>query len=448
MLTRMFISRCPIEIDMEVWSYLRVSWLLERFGGKDFLTGHQLLPSDPRFTSITSIESGDADGLFGLACEIMQVDGSTVALEVVPDEKLANAVGTYVREGADARIQLAQSQLSDPTSALATLSHELAHHVLLGQGHLSGEEPDHELVTDLFTAIRGCGIFSANCTVREQSERNGRWYWWQISKQGYLPARVFGWALALVTWIRQDVDRSWSHFLRLDAREAFTHGMKYLKSHGIPTQIGGLATLTSKLPEPSAFVHALLDKRTVMRLLALRVLSTRPDVAVNHSERIAVLLKDRSAEVRSEAAAILGNLGSLDERAKAALVVLLQDKSAEVRTAAAISIGRTLPTESSVLEELSWLLTSDAWREVDAAAWALGQYGSRAEEHAAQLLRALQRCLVKSKYGSAEVILDALIAICSCPNESISNYFADDELRLLALDSLKLRQQSVQNAAV
>lgn len=52
-------------------------------------------------------------------------------------------------------IRIAESQLEDPESLMATLVHELAHHLLLGGKRLTSDVADHELVTDLLPLYHG-----------------------------------------------------------------------------------------------------------------------------------------------------------------------------------------------------------------------------------------------------------------------------------------------------
>ena len=49
---------------------------------------------------------------------------------------------------------------------IATMSHELAHEYLIGQGRISGEEEDHEQLTDLLAVFLGFGVMLANSSLR------------------------------------------------------------------------------------------------------------------------------------------------------------------------------------------------------------------------------------------------------------------------------------------
>src|SRR5262249_40170017 len=95
-----------------------------------------------------------------------------------------------------------------------------------------GDEPDHERVTDLLTAFLGFGVIAANQTLEERYESHGNWSRWTIGRSGYLPAHVFGYALALFAWFRSETQPLWAGALRLDARTALFGGLKFLKKTG------------------------------------------------------------------------------------------------------------------------------------------------------------------------------------------------------------------------
>src|SRR5262249_7891588 len=149
-------------------------------------------------------------------CGYMAVDGRQLKLEVWPDTQLPGAAGHYAR-GEQTTIRIAESQLANPMFLIGTLAHELAHEILLGQGYLTEEVADHELITDLLPVFLGVGIFAANVTLYEDRGID----WWSIGKQGYLPARQFGYAMALFTFLRDDRDVTWAKHLRLDVSTTF-----------------------------------------------------------------------------------------------------------------------------------------------------------------------------------------------------------------------------------
>jgi len=89
--------------------------------------------------------------------------------------------------------------------------------------------PDHELVTDLLPVFFGLGVFMADGTVRSGTHRHGTEARWSVSRQGYLAARHYGFAIALWVNIREENEYPFASHLRPDAGETFWATLKYLK---------------------------------------------------------------------------------------------------------------------------------------------------------------------------------------------------------------------------
>jgi hypothetical protein len=143
----------------------------------------------------------------------------------------------YVRDGgvdakgeACAAIGIAESQLDDPMSLVATLAHEVGHEILLGQARVSPEQPDHEPLTDLLTVFKGMGIFTANSTIRDRGWSSGTWAGWETRRLGYLDQRSFGYALARFAWTRGEVEPPppWIKHVRPDVRSPLKQGLRFL----------------------------------------------------------------------------------------------------------------------------------------------------------------------------------------------------------------------------
>lgn len=113
---------------------------------------------------------------------------------------------------------------------IGTLSHEIGHVILLGEGRISPDEPDHEELTDLLTVFMGLGIFSANSVVHESNWTDGPWSGWSVGKRGYLSMDMCGYAMSLYTLARDDSSPDWVVHLRPDVRAAFKRGVRYIAS--------------------------------------------------------------------------------------------------------------------------------------------------------------------------------------------------------------------------
>ena len=125
--------------------------------------------------------------LFDQVCEYMEIDPQTVELKFYSEgrdpfhdaglvaEDPRGTVGRYNQQEGRTAVRLETSKLNDPTSVVATCAHELCHAHLLGGNRLSGDEADHEAVTDLATIYFGMGVFTANASLRDRTTRGGTW---------------------------------------------------------------------------------------------------------------------------------------------------------------------------------------------------------------------------------------------------------------------------------
>jgi hypothetical protein len=139
------------------------------------------------------------------------------------------SAGRYLA-GEKETIAIETSNLSDPMSVAATLSHELAHVRLLGEKRLTGDEDDHELLTDLATVFFGMGIFTANSTFRYSQWSRDGWQGWKASKQGYLDERTLAYALGLWAHLRGEVNPKWMRHLNVNPRAYMNQTLRFLKA--------------------------------------------------------------------------------------------------------------------------------------------------------------------------------------------------------------------------
>lgn len=126
-------------------------------------------------------------------------------------------------------IGLELSQLEDPMSLVATISHELGHVILLGEDRISPNDDDHELLTDLITVFYGMGIFTANSVFSFSQWNNQFSQGWKAAKLGYMGEEMFGYALALFSRLKNERDANWSKYLSTNVRIYFKNSRKFIE---------------------------------------------------------------------------------------------------------------------------------------------------------------------------------------------------------------------------
>jgi hypothetical protein len=172
----------------------------------------------------------------------MRVDPDTLDLEVIPDtSELFEMVPEYHASSSDpaglhfgqssndrALVAVKQSLLKDPLSLVATLAHELCHVILLDGGHMSRDIEDMEPMTDLATVFLGMGVFTANSARRFVQFQEDRRQGWSMSRFGYLPEEIFGYALARFAELRNESQPLWAKHLNTNVSTYYRQSAAWL----------------------------------------------------------------------------------------------------------------------------------------------------------------------------------------------------------------------------
>ncbi len=202
-----------------------MTWLCGEFGRDRLQFGTVVLPTAEFFPETYEPTEEGVHTLLRRVCDYMGVEPRRVELAFFSQRKPiafnaelidphTGAAGIYHEESDRITIWLEVANLDDPYNVVATLAHELGHVHLLGDRRLTGQEPDHEPLTDLVTAFLGLGVFTGNAVLRDRSWSDGGWTGFQIQRQGYLTAPLFGYALALCAWCRREEPCGWRKYLR------------------------------------------------------------------------------------------------------------------------------------------------------------------------------------------------------------------------------------------
>jgi Flp pilus assembly protein TadD len=245
MLFRRSLPQCPIPEGDRLWIERRLTWLCDQFGRERLQFGTIALPTADFFPETYEPTEEGVQTLLRRVCDYMGIDRGRVSLAFFSQRKpvafntelvdsRGGAAGIYDEQSGRITIWLEMANLDDPFNVVATLAHELGHAHLLGDRRLTGHEPDHEPLTDLVTVFLGLGIFTANAVLRDRSWSGGGWTGFQIQRQGYLTAPLFGYALAWCAWCRREEPVTWRKYLRPDVRCVLDKGLKFLARSGAP----------------------------------------------------------------------------------------------------------------------------------------------------------------------------------------------------------------------
>lgn len=241
-------KRPPLEEADREWIEAAFLWLLDQFGADFFLKQQLVLPEPQFFPDKFRGTEECVCNLVTRVCSYMNVDPNLVEVAFFSeDDDMASqhrlhgeyshsgAAGYYqgaVQENGLMRVSVNTSQFKNPISLIGTISHELGHVILLGQGRISHEDESHEYMTDLLTVFFGLGIFTANSAFQFSQWQDNSQQGWRASRQGYMSEEMFAYGLAACAWMRGDSECKWKEHLAINVKAHFKTCLHYLQKRG------------------------------------------------------------------------------------------------------------------------------------------------------------------------------------------------------------------------
>ncbi|MEY8870065.1 hypothetical protein AB9K24_11180 [Meridianimaribacter flavus] len=231
-------KKLPITEEDKIWVDEDLNWLKTEFGKEHFMEIHTVTPTKDFYERNFDGTEKDAEFILERTMELMNIQNVDVKLDFFSDSPIEMADGTVLTTQADLNgswksasgtyqqtengtvISIETGQLKNPISLIATISHELAHQILLGENRI---EENDEFLTD-FTAITyGFGIFIGNSRFQFSSQGFG----WQSSSLGYLPEQIIAYAMAWLSKERNE-NTEYSQFLNKSMKKYFDQSFEWL----------------------------------------------------------------------------------------------------------------------------------------------------------------------------------------------------------------------------
>jgi hypothetical protein len=232
-------SECPVDEKMRAWIEYRMSWLANEFGLETWWSSEAVVPADKYFPDRYDGSENSILQMFARTCAYMGVDPDEVSIRLYTESQNADlgagvaiagdvggTAGLYTHDGKHV-VMIEASGMSNPVGIVGTMAHELSHVRLLGEGRVTGDEDDHEQLTDLATVFFGLGVFSANSVLLYEQWSKDGWSGWRTGKKGYLNERDFAYALALWAYVRRD--KAWISHVRPNVCKLVKQGLRYLE---------------------------------------------------------------------------------------------------------------------------------------------------------------------------------------------------------------------------
>jgi hypothetical protein len=399
-----FTPKCPVTLVEKTWTELRMCWLAEKLGIDRLKRAEVLLPTEAGVPDDYEGEWNEARTLLEVLGRHMGVDAGAIDLQVAED--LGEGVGQYELTSGDAAayvqpagqsiratqvtaraiLRIAASELADPQRLLAVLTRGLCHHLLLGGGLVGADMSDQDSIADLLAVFLGVGMFAANVTIVEGAGHEGMWDWWRIQKLGYLPAHVFGYAMALFAYMREE-EPHWTTHLRRDAAGALTQGIRFLNKTS-----DSIFSPHSRWPASLGVrdcVSNLRDGSPTVRLATLWQIGEQNLTHGDLTEPLQECLADKNPDIVAEAVRLLANAGIAPPGGAEDLVYMLQRGERPVQAAAVYALGTLRAEHPDAIWRLADCLVDGNATLRQNACYALSCYGPAAASAEPKALAAL-----------------------------------------------------------
>jgi hypothetical protein len=212
--------KLPVTEDDKNWIEDSLLWLSNEFGQEYFKGIETITPSKKYFDYNFTGQEEDADFILEKVLDLMNIKGWDIelmfyseqpqefgeGLVATPSDNLKGnwkgSSGKYLDKGFGKKeIWIEIGQLQNPQSLIATISHELAHYKLLGEGRIQDND---ENLTDLTSIAFGFGIFISNSLFNFSQFSGNSHQGWQMNNQGYLPEQIVAYSMAWLTRYRNE----------------------------------------------------------------------------------------------------------------------------------------------------------------------------------------------------------------------------------------------------
>jgi hypothetical protein len=235
--------KLPVTEDDKEWVEEYMLHLRDNFGAEHFDDIQTVLPNREFYNIDFTGTEEDAYFILEQTKIYMSIENDTIRLKFFSDSPLemddgtilttpfdfngtgySGAAGTYEEKDNRIIIAIERKKLKDPPALIATIAHELAHYILLGENRL---EENDEYLTDLLVIVYGFGIFLGNIKFR-QAALVGRG--WEMSSIGYLPEQVIAYAMAWLCAFRKE-EPVWKDMLNASMLKYFNQSFEYIQKH-------------------------------------------------------------------------------------------------------------------------------------------------------------------------------------------------------------------------
>lgn len=428
----LFKTKPPVGPLEKAWTENRMHWLAQEFGLARLLETPTLIPDYAGIPDASNYD--EAMELLDFLRAWIKVDAANVRLQihgqlVTPDmiakpDEIENPITVTIQE----------DDFQHRDTLIAALARGLAYGAMAERGLNDVVRSDNGWTTELLPAFLGLGTFAANATIHDSNYSDAQYTSWSVARRGPLPSRVFGYAMALRHYVRNDETHEWSSTLRQDARVAFEEGCKFLAKTDDTIFSRQTAEQSDTQPSADSFREVLRNGSSsgkISSMWSLAQLADEKPFEPNESvgELVVDCIRARDADLRSVAVATLPKFDR-SQHAAQEVADCLSDSSSDVRAAAASVLGDLVGVDDiTLVEDLVNALKDDSDDVVLGAVSSLAKFGPAAEPATKTILKRLRRSFVSCNDNESLIFLNALVQITGDPEARIREFFGetDDE---------------------
>lgn len=434
--------KSPLEIREKVWTERRMHWLTQRFGLERMKSATIVLPTTEFFPNQYTGDPDSVADVFERVCKFMDADPQRFDLGI-KNCCQGGTCGTIESEDKPV-VKLDANDVGDQETLIATLARAVAQDELLREPSLNVNEGDFDSLTDLLPVFLGMGIFQANTAVKSNAYHTGGWEYFSIRGAGFLQARVPGYAMALMAWIRGETNPAWANMLGTDANSAFRKGLKFVSKTSDSVFRPDNAGQPVETRSNTTIADDLRNGTRTRKVSALWDLMANPSAVSGAMEGVTACIRDSNPGVAAEAARTVATLGPDAAAALPAIVEKLSTHDATMRTYCAMAIGAIKPDLEArsdglcVRGELLPLLSDRSPHVVDAAMHAFARYGKEAESALCSVIPRIVLYARDCEFGLLNRAVSQLASVVEDPEQFFNDQLeeTDTELRTRILDEL------------
>ena len=285
------------------------------------------------------------------------------------------------------------------------------------------------------------GPVMANAALFEQSSLDSTVEKWEAPAVGTINALEYGYSMALADWSLEMNHGEVTEALRLDARETYTSGIKFLQKTSdcyFDRDVFESASVQDMSLTKSRLNHSSQSRRlgTVHDLMLLEAIP--PELA----DPIAEQMRHHDESIQVAGAYALNRCGELSRSIHDDLLITAETAPVALKRAAVSSLRPGFDNDESVVESLTEILGKTDATTAAVCASTLLKFENYPDNLEASLLKALSRMVLKSGANDLQIGLKLLQRVSHAPLEILNQNFEDDPSARSIFEQLLVEMES------